>query len=176
MRALPPISLTGPPQVVWFKRDLRVEDHTALSRATAAGPVLCVYSVELDHWHQPCTSDRQWQFVRECLLSLDVQLSQTVMLLPTVIKTDPLPCAGRQRGGLQPARDLLESFLDSRGQGYGANMSSPATAEHGCSRLSPHIAHGSLSLRQIAQTTLQAREDAPRTHWHRHLHSYVTRL
>ena len=65
---------SGMPQVVWFKRDLRVEDHTALARATAAGPVLSVYAVELDHWHQPCTGDRQWQFVRECLLSLDVQL------------------------------------------------------------------------------------------------------
>ena len=51
MRALSPISLTGPPQVVWFKRDLRVEDHAALAHATAAGPVLCVYVVELEHWH-----------------------------------------------------------------------------------------------------------------------------
>lgn len=65
---------SGLPQVVWFKRDLRVEDHAALACATVAGPVLCVYAVELEHWHQPCTSDRQWQFVRECLLSLDAQL------------------------------------------------------------------------------------------------------
>ena len=63
-----------PLQVVWFKRDLRVQDHTALARATGLGPTLCLYAIELDHWHQPCTSDRQWQFVRECLLSLDAQL------------------------------------------------------------------------------------------------------
>ena len=31
-------------------------------------------------------------------------------------------------------------------------------------------------LRQIAQTALQAREAAPRAHWHRQLGSYVTRL
>lgn len=68
MRAFPPITPSGPPQVVWFKRDLRVEDHAALAHASAAGPVLCVYAVELEHWHQPCISDRQWQFVRECLL------------------------------------------------------------------------------------------------------------
>lgn len=110
------------------------------------------------------------------LLWLEPTNGQTVLLLPRAIKTDPLPCAGRQKGGLQPARELLDSFLDGRGQGYGANMSSPATAEHGCSRLSPHIAHGSLSLRQIAQTMLEAREAAPRTHWHHQLHSYVTRL
>ena len=74
MRAFPPITPSGPPQVVWFKRDLRVGDHAALAHASAAGPVLCVYAVELEHWHQPCISDRQWQFVRECLLSLDAQL------------------------------------------------------------------------------------------------------
>ena len=58
MRAFPPITPSGPPQVVWFKRDLRVGDHAALAHASAAGPVLCVYAVELEHWHQPCISDR----------------------------------------------------------------------------------------------------------------------
>ena len=67
MRAFPPITPSGPPQVVWFKRDLRVGDHAALAHASAAGPVLCVYAVELEHWHQPCISDRQWQFVRVML-------------------------------------------------------------------------------------------------------------
>ena len=36
------------PQVVWFKRDLRVQDHAALACAMAAGPTLCVYAVELN--------------------------------------------------------------------------------------------------------------------------------
>jgi deoxyribodipyrimidine photo-lyase len=280
MSAAVEINPEGPLQAVWFKRDLRVEDHTALARAVAAGPVLCVYAVELEHWQQPCTSNRQWQFVRDCLLSLDEQLTalgteieihvapvvemldalhrrlgsftlhshqetgglwtyardravaawcrshsvlwheypqdgvvrpvsrrgrrfkehwdawvmaplarlptepswlkpardQTVSLLPTDVKFDPLPCEDRQTGGLRPARALLDSFLDGRGQGYGAHMSAPLTAEQGCSRLSPHIAHGSLSLRQIAQTALNAREAAPRAYWHRQLGSYVTRL
>ena len=74
MTAAPTTADDLPPQVVWFKRDLRVQDHAALASAALAGPTLCVYAVELDHWHQPCTSDRQWQFVRECLLSLDAQL------------------------------------------------------------------------------------------------------
>lgn len=33
-------------QVVWFKRDLRRHDHTALSLATANGPLLCLYVTE----------------------------------------------------------------------------------------------------------------------------------
>lgn len=56
MPAVSEINPAGLPEVVWFKRDLRVEDHTALAHATAAGPVLCVYAVELDYWRQPGTS------------------------------------------------------------------------------------------------------------------------
>lgn len=271
---------SGSPQVVWFKRDLRVDDHAALARASATGPVLCIYAVEHDHWQQSSTSDRQWQFVRECLISLDEQLKtlgtslevhvapviemldglykrlgpftlhshqesgslwsyerdkavavwcrkhavkwneypqnavsrpvsrrgrklkehwdlwasaplellhshpvwlepdnkQSVLLLPAAVKTDPLPCDGRQKGGLAPARELVRSFLSHRGEGYGANMSSPATAENGTSRLSPHFAYGTLSLRQVAQFALRAKMNAPKNHWHRQLQSFITRL
>lgn len=268
------------PQVVWFKRDLRVQDHVSLARATSSGPVLCIYVVELEYWQQSSTSDRQWQFVRESLLGLDEELqllgaalevhvapvvkmlealylrlgqftlhsheetgalwtfardravatwcrdrgvtwheypqngvvrpmsrrgrgfrehwdnwvssplerlaqepvwlksapNQNVKLLPESVKTDELPCPGSQPGGSQAAQEILQSFLASRGKGYSANMSSPLTAEHGTSRLSPHIAHGTLSLRQIAQTALRAKNIAPRGHWHNQLHSFVTRL
>ncbi len=33
-------------QLVWFKRDLRIRDHAALTAAAAHGPVLCVYVYE----------------------------------------------------------------------------------------------------------------------------------
>ena len=32
--------------VVWFKRDLRVDDHAPLAHAAAHGPVLCLYVLE----------------------------------------------------------------------------------------------------------------------------------
>lgn len=268
------------PQVVWFKRDLRVEDHAALARASSAGPVLCVYVFEQDFWNQVATSDRQWQFVRESLFSLDEQLKslgsalevhvssaiemldelhlrlgqfalhsheetgalwsyardravadwcrgkavawneypqngvvrsfsrrgrkfkdhwdnwvsaplerlaqnpswlepvsdRSVLSLPKTVKSDALPCPGRQKGGVQSANEILDSFLAGRGEGYGANMSSPLTAERGTSRLSPHIAHGTLSVRQIGQTALRAKNIAPKGHWHNYLYSFVTRL
>lgn len=65
----------------------------------------------------------------------------------------PDPCPGRQTGGRTEAVALLKSFLDGRARGYQWRMSSPATAWHGCSRLSAHLAIGAISLREVVQAT-----------------------
>ncbi len=49
-------------QVVWFKRDLRVHDHSALSQAAAAGPVMPLYILEPELWKQPDLSARHYAF------------------------------------------------------------------------------------------------------------------
>ena len=63
-------------QIVWFKRDLRVEDHEPLYRAALSGRVIPLYIVEPGLWRQPDTSGRHWAFVRECLISLREGLSR----------------------------------------------------------------------------------------------------
>ena len=61
--------------LVWFKRDLRTEDHAPLMAASELGkPVIALYLVEDDYWQQPDTSDRQWAFTRDSLIDLDRQL------------------------------------------------------------------------------------------------------
>ncbi|MEX0604925.1 MAG: deoxyribodipyrimidine photo-lyase [Marinobacter sp.] len=60
-------------------------------------------------------------------------------------------CTDRQAGGSTKGEKLLASFLDRRCVGYQYNISSPLTAERACSRLSPHIAYGTVSLRSIYQ-------------------------
>lgn len=69
-------------------------------------------------------------------------------------------CPHRQRGGRAQALDLLESFLSHRGAGYGGAEASPLTAERACARLSPHLSHGSLSLREVVQAS-RTRAAAP---------------
>jgi len=61
------------------------------------------------------------------------------------------PCPGRQTGGRSAGLALLNSFLSGRGQDYRRAMSSPVTAFDSCSRLSAHLAWGSLSLREVTQ-------------------------
>jgi deoxyribodipyrimidine photo-lyase len=58
-----------------------------------------------------------------------------------------------QTGGSLCARALLAGFLTERGVNYRADMSSPVAGSTGCSRLSAHIAYGTISLRTVYQET-----------------------
>jgi len=61
-------------QLVWFKRDLRCEDHTALIEAANLGPIRCIYVLEPKLWLQPDVSLQHFEFIRESLQDLDTQL------------------------------------------------------------------------------------------------------
>ncbi len=63
----------------------------------------------------------------------------------------PDPCPQRQHGGRNNALERLDSFLARRGGAYHAEMSSPVTAYESCSRLSTHLAYGTLSIREVVQ-------------------------
>ena len=63
-------------QVVWFKRDLRVEDHQALSQAARVGRVLPLYVVETELWQQTDASARQWCFISETIAELRARLGE----------------------------------------------------------------------------------------------------
>ncbi|WP_372625643.1 deoxyribodipyrimidine photo-lyase/cryptochrome family protein [Arsukibacterium sp.] len=60
--------------LVWFKRDLRLQDHQPLWYAAKQGAVLPVYIIEPDYWQQPDTSLRHWQYIAPALQELDQQL------------------------------------------------------------------------------------------------------
>lgn len=66
-----------------------------------------------------------------------------------------------QRGGASLGHELLASFLARRGARYRWDMSSPNAAWDGCSRLSTHLAYGSVGLREIHHA-LEARRRALR--------------
>ncbi|WP_170114426.1 FAD-binding domain-containing protein [Litoreibacter ponti] len=240
--------------LLWFKRDLRVEDHPALARAAEIGaPVLPLYVVEPEYWALDDTSARQWAFCRESLIELrsalaglgaplvvrqgdviDVlarahqrfgigriisheetgnawtyardlrvaawaraegiaweELPQSgvvrrlkgrdgwakqrdrfmgqPLVAPAALKAvavepgdipdpdlAPDPCPDRQPGGRSNALSLLGGFLTERGRTYRRDMSSPVAGEWACSRLSPHLAFGTLSGRE-AETAARAR-------------------
>jgi len=66
-----------------------------------------------------------------------------------------------QPAGERAARRTLGSFLTERGTDYRRALSSPLTAASGCSRLSPYLAFGALSLRTVHQATVKAIADSP---------------
>ncbi len=54
-------------QIVWFKRDLRIDDHEPLIMAAKCRPVIQLFKAELELWQQPDMSCRRRDFVRERL-------------------------------------------------------------------------------------------------------------
>jgi len=72
-------------QLVWFKRDLRVEDHAPLAAAAAVGPVLALYIAEPGLWGQRVASARQWRFVAAALAGLRERLA--ALGAPLVVRT-----------------------------------------------------------------------------------------
>ena len=272
------ITFGGMSVIVWFKRDLRVQDHPALTYAVSLGqPVLPVYIVEPEYWELPDTSGRQWTFISECLEDLRddlgalgaplhivygdavtelerlrVTFGVTEMVsheetgnmwsfgrdkrvaawakeasirwteipqcgvvrrladrdgwarqrdsfvrkptLPAPLGLTPvnglapgpvaLPdiakdhCPQRQIGGRRQALSLLGGFLTDRGQTYRRAMSSPVEGEVACSRISPHLAMGTLSIREVAQATAARKAEVrgTRTGWIGAMQSFSSRL
>lgn len=85
-----------------------------------------------------------------------------------------------QTGGSNAARALLHSFLTTRGAPYRAAMSSPLAGADACSRLSPHLTFGTISLREVAQAAARRAEDLPKgpshINWRGSLRAFQSRL
>lgn len=75
------------PNIVWFKRDLRVRDHEPLQRAAAMGSVLPLYVIEVELWRQKDMSARHWQWLRARLQTLDQELRERGAAL-TILRGD----------------------------------------------------------------------------------------
>jgi deoxyribodipyrimidine photo-lyase len=267
-------------QLVWFKRDLRLEDHAALSAAALRGPVLPLVIIEPEYWQQPDVSARQWRFWRACIGDLEhaiarhrgqlvVRVGDVVAILNAILEShgpftlwaheetgnawtfdrdrnvrkwckanriafeerrqfgvirgrkvnrdrwsaqwdrmmaspamplpsllmweragsDPLPDCTQLHladdglvalpdAGRAAALEALDSFLFRRGEYYTREMSSPVTAERACSRLSWHLAYGTVSIREVAQAawaryqSLAPSEKA----WRQAIRSFIARL
>ena len=56
-----------------------------------------------------------------------------------------------QKGGATMAEKYLKTFFDERYHNYSSHISKPLLARKSCSRLSPYIAWGNLSSRQVLQ-------------------------
>jgi len=87
-----------------------------------------------------------------------------------------------QPGGERRAWQVLKDFFDARGQYYHQHISKPEYARRACSRLSPYLAWGNLSIKQVYQSVQhqkQAKNLLPnydRKQWSRALSALTSRL
>ena len=131
-----------------------------------------------DHW-----AGSIQQTLKKPLIKKEKYIDQSIILMSEEVQTpsnfyDQTPCPNRQKGGSHRARDLLDTFLEGRGENYQKEMSSPITAENSCSRLSPHFAHGTLSLRQAYQLAEKKRFDVQSTNkvFTKSINAFLSRL
>ena len=248
-------------QVVWFKRDLRIRDHAALTHAAQRGPVVGVYIIEPELVSSPEFDRSHFDFIRESLIELQSSLrrlgsdllvfhgdaifgleklwsiwkfssiwsheetgndltfkrdlmvaewckgksiswhearqfgvirrlksrdgwaerweqhmsaevipapalkfpltvQQKALIYPwtgvpdnDVIRSNGFSKPEALKAGEMRAHQMLGSFLDERGLTYSFGMSSPVTGFRVCSRLSPYLAWGNISMRTVYQST-----------------------
>ncbi len=92
---------------------------------------------------------------------------------------DGLDKVNRQRGGTVEANLTLESFFAERGENYKTEMSSPLSGATSCSRISPYLSFGAISLRTVYQR-LEYMRSARRAemvkNWPGSLQSFGSRL
>ncbi len=132
---------------------------------------------------------RQWEQLAQgeqptlpALLAADAPRSSDLWPTPESLGLDAHEPPQRQRGGRAEGLAYLHGFLSERSASYRGGISSPLSAPSACSRLSPYLTWGCLSLREVVQAT-RTRMDDPalldrqrqglsgfmsRLHWHCH--------
>ncbi len=134
-----------------------------------------------DHWQ------RQWRaFVSQPCIDAPARLPAAAQvplpwIEPTVPSDDalglPAHCPPeRQRGGRTEALRVLHSFIHDRAVAYRGGISSPLTAPDACSRLSPYLTHGCLSVREVVQACQHAWGGLPPGRQREGLRAMVGRL
>ena len=132
-----------------------------------------------------------WAMGRDAFMAAPVVHPPPMAMVPGVA-SDALPGATRlglgpdapqrQAGGRAKGLAALASFLTVRGRDYRRAMSSPLTGATACSRLSPHLAFGTVSLREADQAAaararqLRGTGDDPDTGWAGSMRSFRSRL
>ncbi len=130
--------------------------------------------------------DKNWLEIMTSPLSQPALSATTLVDASTVnnLSTTELPISWLTinkkmlRGGERWAYTTLQSFFDARGKSYHFDISKPLASRKSCSRLSPYLAWGNISLRQFYQALLLQRAERgwkkpinaliSRLHWHCH--------
>jgi len=107
-----------------------------------------------------------WGNIRARRLSQSLVSAPQHIIPVTGVRSEEIPHVNdpisthRQRGGESHARKLFGEFLSDRIEGYETRISSPITAWDGCSRLSPHLAYGCISSREIIKAIFEEKKHA----------------
>ena len=125
-----------------------------------------------------------WATQRNAFLRKPIAETPAFLSGPRLVSDNPVRlvaedhCTERQRGGRAMGLSLLGGFLTERGRNYRKEMSSPQTGQTSCSRLSPHLAFGTVSGREVSQAAAGRQREVKGTRegWGGSLKSFQARL
>jgi deoxyribodipyrimidine photo-lyase len=114
--------------------------------------------------HRKTWKDDWYDIAKKPMQNPDLSKIQSPNLNPQLLKilrggnlpsdiTQPHP--NFQKGGETTAWKYLKSFLEKRGRDYMKFISKPEAARYSCGRISPYLAWGCLSSRQVYQYSLK---------------------
>jgi deoxyribodipyrimidine photo-lyase len=167
-----------------FDRDIEIQKlcknhHIPWSESLTNGIVRGLKSRKdwSQKWHEKMTS--QTKIIKpEELNLLSLNALQFVSLLDTPKDWLQSNDSSFQPGGEKNAWRYLDGFLKERCINYSNHISKPAYSRRSCSRLSPYLAFGNISMRMVFQYTTQHNAAfkykraianfLSRLHWHCH--------
>lgn len=133
-----------------------------------------------------------WSALRNKRMADRVELSPTKIVMPDDVCGDNRPAKDHpmfgesvgsvQSGGRQEGIRVLDSFIRDRASKYMMTISKPGISARHCSRLSAHIAFGTLSSREIEQATkakmsdLALRADMDSKFLRKNLQAFLSRM
>lgn len=124
------------------------------------------------HWHRVMDAPLQMPDLKQLQI-----IQPHSEILSSCAHMDSYECAHRQNlmqpGGESAAHSYLKSFLDSRHTTYMRHISKPEASRTSCSRISPYLTYGNVSMRQVYQETMAAKNNAVSR---RSLHAFISRL
>ncbi len=166
-----------------FMRDLAVKDWCKSKNVAWHEPIQSgVFrgGLDRDDWQRLWTqhTSQSQTPAPERLVSFEPLLEQTKPPTAEQLAIDLLDPPNRQRGGRTQAMSVLDDFINNRSEGYRGGISSPLSAPTACSRISPYLTHGCVSVREVYQRVIhaiatEAHEDTRRA---KGLRSMVSRL
>ncbi|MBX9705448.1 MAG: DNA photolyase family protein [Gammaproteobacteria bacterium] len=168
-----------------FKRDIQIQDWCSTNNIEwlefpTNGVVRKLKN--RDHW----VKIRDQRILSDIIVIPSTNQSSKVISQDLPLKSDPMfgteSIGSVQPGGRKEALRILASFLKDRGKNYMRNISKPGISARSCSRLSPHITFGTLSIREIEHATndkmnlLEQSNDIEAGFFYRNLSAFLSRL
>jgi deoxyribodipyrimidine photo-lyase len=118
--------------------------------------------IDENNWNLLSLPDKNYEEIKGPLLNIDITQDNKAF----------------QPGGESNAWNYLQSFLKERYVNYSKHISKPLLSRKGCSRISPYLSYGNISMRMVYQYTMQHYANASnkralanfisRLHWHCH--------